>query len=168
MLGHLQRHQDTNSPQENSNADWLDTRSGVFGSLRRERVRVRRSGAVLALARDGLLVVAGSSDGPGRRGLRPSEHSPAGRNRQRAADVVQLRGPVVGVVARLVEFIGGIVEADALAVRGIEGAVTRSPGPVRERMVQIRQVVGEEDGPQVCAGEVGFGMRTDFPGTGTC
>ena len=135
----LQRHQHSNSSKQSSNTSRLHASSTVISRLStrllREGIGIRRSGTVLALARNGLLVIPRRGNGVGRRGLGPGDNGAAGRRSDCAVNVVQSRRAVAGVVAWLVEFVGGVLEAEALAFSGVEVFVAGAPGPVGEGVV---------------------------------
>lgn len=78
---------------------------------------------------------------------------------------MQGRGPVLGEVAGLVEFVGRIGESDVFAVYRVQGGVAGVPGPVGDGVVQVWTVFWEEDGPEVGAGEGGDCVGADFPGS---
>lgn len=105
------------------------------------------SGAVVTLTSNGLRIISRGSDSPSSRRLGPGNDSAAGRCGDGARNIGQSGGAVLGEVAGLVELVGGVVEADVLALEVIQGRVAGVPGPVGDRVVQVGQVVGEEDGP---------------------
>lgn len=135
----LQRHQHSNGSKQSSNTSRLYASGTIISRLStrllREGIGIRRSRAVLALARNGLLVVPRRSNSVGRRGLGPGNDGAAGRRSDGAVDVVQGRCAVARVVAWLVEFVGGVLEAEALAFSGVEVFVAGTPGPVGEGVV---------------------------------
>jgi hypothetical protein len=116
----------------------------LFGEL---SIGAGSSGAVIALAGNGLCVISSGSDSPGSRRLGPGDDGAAGRSGDGARNIGQSRGAVLREVTGLVEFVGGVVEANVLALEVVQSRVTGVPGPVRDRVVQVGQVVGEEDGP---------------------
>lgn len=105
------------------------------------------SGAVVTLASNGLRIISSGSDSPSSRRLGPGNDSAAGGCGDGARNIGQSRGAVLGEVAGLVEFVRGVVEANVPALDVVQSRVTGVPGPVRDRIVQVGQVVGEEDGP---------------------
>jgi hypothetical protein len=147
----LQCHQRTHKAERRNGTNRAHISSTVriarirlFGEL---RIGASSSGAVLALAGNGLCVISSGGDSPGSRRLGPGDDGAAGRSGDGATNIGQSRGAVLGEVTGLVEFVRGVVEANVLALEVVQSRVTGVPGPVRDRVVQVGQVVGEEDGP---------------------
>lgn len=76
---------------------------------------------------------------------------------------MQRRGPIRREIPGLVELVTRIRETQVRAVRRRERVVTGCPGEVWNGCVQVGQSGGEEEGPEVCAGEGGDCIWADLP-----
>lgn len=81
---------------------------------------------------------------------------------------MQSGGAVSGEIAWFVEFVGRVGESDGFAVCGGEGGVAGIPGPVGNGVVEVGLVGGEEERPEVGAGERRNCVRADLPCAGEC